>query len=122
MLKAHTKAIKAAEVQYKLINKFKHFHRSMDKLPFIKRNAYRDEREFRFIFLDLNEKMRTKEFPIDLDCIQRVTLSPWMPKNLKSAVKSTINSICEEIDVVQSSLIKNQKWILHGRTFAMHRR
>ena len=61
-----------------------------DELPFVKRFPYRDEKEFRLVYVDMQEKIGFKDFPIGLDCIERINLSPWIPRSLADSVRSTI--------------------------------
>ena len=94
-------------VQYKRMSKLKNFHPSVGQLPFLKRQPYKDEKEFRLVYADGSEEIPAKGFGIDLTCIQRITLGPWMPKPLADAVKLTIHSIdgCENVEVYQTTLL-----------------
>ena len=69
-------------VQYKRMNKLKNFHPSAGQLPFLKRQPYKDGKEFRLGYIDGSEEIPAKGFDIDLTCIQRITLGPWMPRPL----------------------------------------
>jgi hypothetical protein len=48
----------------------------IERLPFVKRLPYGDEREFRVIFVEMNEPIQHKSYSIDISCIRRITLSP----------------------------------------------
>jgi hypothetical protein len=55
----------------------------------------------------------TKEIAIDLECIEWVILSPWMPQSLREALEDVIHSIdaeCEKIRVRKSGLLENERW------------
>ncbi len=84
----------------------------MKALPFLKRDPFRDEAEFRIIFADENEAIEHKDYLINLNCIRRITLSPWMTKTLSASVRTTLRSIegCERIQVSRSTLVDNEKW------------
>jgi hypothetical protein len=109
---AKVKGIRKGPVKYKRVKDVQSFRPAVTELPFLKRHPYRDEKEFRIIYTDQKEEIETKGFDIDLACIERVTLSPWMPKSLKDAVKSTIHSIpgCEKMKVFRSTLLENEQW------------
>jgi len=49
---------------------------------------------------------------ISLDCINRITLNPWMPKSLSDTVRSTLKGIkgCDKIRVNRSTIIDNESW------------
>lgn len=104
--------IRADEVEYKQIRDLKNFQPEASRLPFLKRWPYKDEKEFRLVYSDRNEEMEAKRFEIDLFCIQRITLSPWMPKPLAEAVKATIHAVrgCERIQVSRTTLLENEQW------------
>jgi hypothetical protein len=81
-------------------------------LPFLKRFPYGDEREFRAIYETKETKIQTLEIAIPLSCIERITLSPWIPATLAAHLKRTIRDIdgCENLEVVRSTLISNEEW------------
>ncbi len=81
-------------------------------LPFLKRLPYKAEREYRFIYEAQGNVENFKNFPIQLDWIDRITLSPWMPKSIRPAIRNTIKGIdgCSHIKVVCSTLIMNDQW------------
>ena len=107
-----TTNIRKGAVTYKLIRQLRKFRATVAQLPFLKRQPYKDEKEFRLVYADLGEGIDTKPFKIDLTCIQRITLNPWMPKPLADAVKATIHSIdrCGKIKVSRTTLLENEQW------------
>jgi len=84
----------------------------VERLPFLKRHPYKDEREFRVIYVGMNDTLETKSYPIALECIKRITLSPWMSRSLSGPVKDTLKSIpdCSPIRIYQSTLVDNEAW------------
>jgi hypothetical protein len=104
--------VRAKNVRYKLIKELGAFRPTLSELPFLKRRPYEDEKEFRIVYIDKKEELEAKGFDIDLACIERVTLSPWMPKALADAVKSAIKSIpgCAKMNVYRTSLLENEAW------------
>lgn len=83
-----------------------------DDLPFLKRYAYRDENEFRALYVDMHEAKEFERVEVSLDCISRVTLSPWMAKPLAEAVKEALRALngCTKLRVSRSTLINNDQW------------
>jgi hypothetical protein len=86
----------------------------VDDLPFTKRFPYRDEREFRIIYLGSgnDSQIETKGFAIDLTCIKSITLNPWLNNSLCETIIKSIKSIdgCEKIKVHQTTILENQRW------------
>ncbi len=83
-----------------------------DQLPFVKRFPYSDEKEFRIIFVDKDDGKNIQRMEISLNAIRRITLSPWMPRPLADAVKSTLKGIkgCQHLKVYRSTLVDNERW------------
>ena len=81
-------------------------------LPFLKRQAFEHEDEFRIIFTSKSETLPKLDISIPLSCIDRITLSPWMHSSLSHYVKRTLRAIedCEDLEVVRSTLISNEEW------------
>ncbi|SRR5579862_128969 len=97
-------------VSYRLI---KHNQNpSLGAWPFLKRKAFEDEGEFRIIYENPFIEKKTKEIRFDLECIEKITLSPWMPKPIAKSVAKVIRDIkhCEDITVVGSSLLESSGW------------
>lgn len=106
------KTLRAEDVQYKTIAQLRSSAPETRDLPFLKRYAYIDEQEFR-LFLGLKKKGdATFRFPISLTAIDRVILSPWLPKAVLQTVKRTLNSIsgCSSIHISRSTLVENENW------------
>jgi hypothetical protein len=104
--------IKARGVNYKRIKDLSQLRPKPADLPFLKREPNSDEREFRIVYVDRDEEYEAKDFPIKLSCIRKITMSPWMPKSLLEAVRSTIQSIeaCNMLRVSQTTLLENEQW------------
>ena len=84
-----------------------------EELPFVKRTAYRDEKEYRIIFSTDTESTQSKFFVVDLSCIDRIKLNPWIPLPLVEPVKDTIKSIdgCGHIKIFRTTLLENEAWM-----------
>ena len=87
-------------------------------LPFLKRSAFEDEREFRIIYESSTEKYDAIDIAIPLSCIDRFTLSPCIPSTLSDHVNSTIKEIdgCSAMKVYRSTLISNENWKALGES------
>jgi hypothetical protein len=99
-------------VDYRTINSANGNGMQIQDLPFVKRFPYKDENEFRIIYVDQNELKEAAPLDISLGWIKRITLSPWMPEPLAEAVKTTMKSIngCRNIKVYRSTLVDNERW------------
>jgi hypothetical protein len=85
---------------------------AVDRLPFIKRHGFQDEREFRMVY-ESERHVRSKvDIPIPLPCIDNIKLTPWLHHDLVSDVRKIIHSIdgCARLEVVRSKLIDNERW------------
>ncbi len=105
--------IRKGYVEYKLIKDAGRLEAiSLEKLPFLKRHPYLDEQEYRIVYSDTERSLDFKNYPIDLKCIRRITLSPWITKALANSVKKVLKGIagCGEISVSRSTLTNNEKW------------
>lgn len=98
------------DVRYLTLEEMRKKKLKVAELPFLKRYPYEDEREFRAIYESTKRQAKSLDIAIPLACIDRVILSPWMPRALKAHVKETLRNISgfESLDVVQSSLISNE--------------
>jgi len=106
--------IEKRRVTYKLISDISNPRPKLHDLPFLKRAPYSDEREFRIVYVDHCEECEAKDFPIDLACIRKITMNPWMPNPLLKSVRATIQSIrdCRSLRVSHTTLLENERWKL----------
>jgi hypothetical protein len=84
-----------------------------EDLPFVKRYPYKDEKEFRIVYVDMDEIKEFAYVPIiSLHSITRITLSPWMPKGLSDTVIETLRCLndCRGLRVHRSTLVENERW------------
>jgi len=98
-------------VEYRKLNQISKRPPRADRLPFIKRHPFRDEKEFRIIY-ESADPIDFKSFAIDLGCISRIVLSPWSNTPLANAIKATIHEIdgCARLKVYRTNLIDNERW------------
>jgi hypothetical protein len=109
-LRSH-KNLSFGDVEYRKLDQIRRRRPKVDRLPFIKRHPFRDEKEFRVIY-DSGDAIEFKGFAIDLACISRIILSPWSNKPLSDAIKATIRDIdgCAKLRVYRTTLIDNESW------------
>ena len=120
LLKAVKKqvGVTAKAVQYLTLADIRDMKVKTSALPFLKRSAYGDEREFRIIYPSSTGKDSSLDVAIPLACIERITLSPWIPAALSDHLKSTIKEIdgCGAMKVYRSTLISNENWKTLGES------
>jgi hypothetical protein len=99
-------------VDYLTLNKMRKKNPPKCQLPFIKRHGFQDEREFRIIYESKRSFLATKDIKIPLSSMEKITLSPWLPKALTESVRDTIHAIngCKKIKVFRSTLVGNVEW------------
>jgi hypothetical protein len=104
--------IRTGRVRYLTLGEIRKKKLKNDELPFLKRYPYEDEREFRVIYESKASKVPLLDIPIPLSCIDRVTLSPWMPSVMTRHLRNTIHAIdgCKNLKVVRSTLVSNEEW------------
>ncbi len=80
-------------------------------LPFLKRFAFADENEFRFVY-ESRTKCSKLDIPIPMSCVLKVTLSPWLHPDVADIVKIVLRSIdgCKQLRISRSTLIGNTEW------------
>ncbi|MDF0729310.1 hypothetical protein P0Y43_01045 [Pseudomonas entomophila] len=83
-----------------------------DELPFIKRHAFGDEKEFRLFHCSVEAGPPVMRVSVPLNCISRITLSPWLPASVADHVKTTLKAIpgCSKLRIYRSTLVENQRW------------
>jgi hypothetical protein len=105
------KGIRFGPAQYKMMDHVRRDTPPVNDLPFLKRYAFRDEGEYRLIY-ESKRAINTKDFPIPIECIDRITINPWVNDKLADAIWETVRGIsdCASLTVGQSSLINNNEW------------
>ena len=85
----------------------------LEKLPFLKRDTFKAEEEYRVIaFEEQWLAGETYTIPMPANLIYRITLGPAMPDDLARTLKDIACSIkgCENIDFAKSRLVNNASW------------
>jgi hypothetical protein len=109
--------IRVGEVSYVPLNSFDIDDRRVNDLPFMKRAPYAPEGEFRAIYEDKEDDLSFVNIKLSLAGIERITLSPWMPKNISDSVQRTIHHMpgASKLEVMRSTLIQSDTWAKFGR-------
>lgn len=105
-------------VEYRTIGSMRGTGPAVSELPFIKRIGFQAEDEFRLIYEESDpDRTESASFPVPLKAIDRVVLSPWIPKPLNKHVKDTLRGVrgCAKLNVVRSTLVSNDQWIGFGQ-------
>jgi len=89
-----------------------------DNLPFLKRYPFENEDEFRMVYESKAHRVPKLNIDIPLSSIDKITLSPWIDRDLSNHVKTMVHSIpgCSKLSIVRSTLIGNEEWKHLGET------
>lgn len=99
------------DVTYHTIADLKSMSPSSDRIPFLKRIQFADEREYRFLMTEEESHLDRCEQRLDLSLVKRVTLSPWMPVSIADSIKAMIAGLPNHsIKVYRSTLVENRDW------------
>ena len=113
-VKSHIR-VRAGNVRYRRLADLRVTKLARGDLPFLKRLAFKDEREFRIVY-GTDTQIRNLDVPIPLDSIERVMLSPQMDSSLAPPAKHLLKSIdgCADLKIQHSTLLSNREWLKHG--------
>lgn len=102
----------AKSVEYRTINELREVSPSPAELPFLKRYAFKDESEFRVFLTKRDESDLLHRISMPLGAVQRITLSPWLPRSVSNHVKETLKNIpnCRDLEICRSTLVENENW------------
>jgi hypothetical protein len=86
-------------------------------LPFIKRQPFEPEREYRIVATCTGEQKSTLEIDIDINTIRRITINNRIPATVYESVKETLLQINPDFKpkIYHSTLYNNPVWINHFR-------
>jgi hypothetical protein len=92
---------------------------TVDKLPFYKRISFIDECEFRVLYYSNEVDIFTHDIEIDLKCIKRIIINPWLDKSIANNLIDVIKSFKgrHQFGVYQSTLLENEKWKRRANQF-----
>ena len=109
--------VRGKQVSYIPLNNLGQTSKRVANLPFMKRAPFKPESEYRVIFEEQGKARSYLDIDIPLSCIDRVYLSPWMPRSVAESVKAALKGLgdAEDFDVVRSTLIENDRWAKFGK-------
>jgi hypothetical protein len=101
-----------SSMDYKTIKQLNPEQIKVEKLPFIKRVGFVDEKEYRLVYTSKTKELTTKNIPIPIGAIKRVVLNPWLHEELVESITEMFIKISGEdtIDITQSVLIDSPSW------------
>ncbi len=104
--------LRAEEVQYKTIEALRRCAPLQSDLPFLKRYAFVDEKEFRLFYGTNTKGAPTFRVTLPIEAVRRITLSPWLPASVVDHVKKTLKTIegCKSLKIYRSTLVENEDW------------
>ena len=89
-----------------------HLRPTTEKLPFVKRYPFKDEREFRIIYEHNEPMLEAKDVPFEPSALSRVTINPWMPQAVFDSVRAQLLEIdgWPHVTVRRTGLVDNEQW------------
>lgn len=110
--------VETRSVQYAYIKELKELS-TINKadIAFYKRMPFQDESEFRIVYHTNTDELKTFGIPIDLSCITRVIINPWLNINIANSIKKVLKELTysyiskTNIQIFRSTLLQNKEWI-----------
>jgi len=102
--------VRMGSVRYELLKRIR--VADIDDLPFVKRQGFEDENEFRIIYESSTETITQSGISIPLSCIESVKLNPWLYRDTFPHVRKALRKIhgCGLLTVEHSHLIESETW------------
>jgi len=87
----------------------------IEKIPFLKRDPFRPEKEFRIVILSDDPQRESFDIPISLDVIRRIVITNKLPESVFESIQQSIIAISPEFkgEIIRSTLYDNAKWKNH---------
>lgn len=113
--------LRAENVIYRTIRELHQTEPTLAQLPFLKRQAFVDEQEFRLFVARREAFAGPIRFAVPATAISRIVLSPWIPKAVSEQLKAVIKGIngCRSVSVFRSTLVENEEWKRLGATMRL---
>lgn len=107
------KCFKYGKVKYIPIKKMKEKLTKVECLPFSKRHPYRNEAEYRIIFVSKSQK-NEKIIPINnSSMVNKITINPYLPERCFKIIKKELSEVYTIKEVNRSTVIENPDWKNH---------
>lgn len=99
-------------VQYKTIPELRSNRPELSELPFIKRDAYKHEAEYRILHKSKTKSTGTISFDFPIDLVERIVLNPWLPSSTVKSIGDLIHSIdeCENLKIIRATIVNSNEW------------
>ena len=100
--------VKSSRVTYKTIHQLKESPPTVDELPFTKRAAYTDEKEFRLLYTSKSKQLESKDAEVPIGAFEKIVVNPWLAEPLVAEVRRTIQLIpgFETLEVLQRAFAR----------------
>ncbi len=108
---------RAGPVEYLLVKDLKEMGPGdASRMPFVKRDGYSDEQEWRVI-AECDEAKEFTDLEIEISWINSITFNPWLPAPLADNIRTIIKSVCPELkaSLRASSLTNSRQWKEAGK-------
>ena len=93
----------------------------LNRLPFVKREGYGDEREWRILSHSEEQQKQTMEVPFDLNLINRIVFNPWIPDSLVENLRYIVKGLpgCKVLKIERSRLTNSARWKDAGKKICL---
>lgn len=109
------KGIIHGRVDYVKIQGLNKYGNDIEKLPYIKREPFLPESEYRIMVLSDEPQRQVFDIPIDLGIINRITVSNKLPEVVFKSLEHGLYRLAPDFKgkISHSTLFNNSKWINH---------
>ena len=113
-----SKGIKHGKAEYIRVRDLPSLKHEKEKLPYVKREPFTPESEYRIIATSNKKQEATFDIDIDLNIIRRITISNKIPEVVYRSLKESLLTIVPNFSgkIVRSTLYNNTEWINHFRS------
>jgi len=101
------------KVQYVRIRDLRKSKFETCQLPYLKRDPYKNENEYRLIATTDAPQQKLFEIDIDLAAIRRITINNKIPKEEFEQIKAEFLTLAPKVKIYQSTIYNNTVWINH---------
>ena len=108
----YSKGFRFRPLKYKSIADLESSPPKVETLPFLKRLPYKDECEYRIVYQSKTEQLEFLPVPIELTCIEEITLGPSIHKKLQDGVKKVLRGIpgCASTKFTSTTVEDSERW------------
>jgi hypothetical protein len=110
-------SLKGNQVIYRTLASVRKKAPLLNELPYLKREAYVDEKEYRVIFEGGSSKATIKEFDFPIALISCVRVNPWVPLTVARSIADMVRRIpgCDGLKLQRSTIVQSDEWQEIGR-------